>query len=150
MAGACSSEPTTAIGTIGAAGLEREPHEAVSEVLQLVALPDELVHAPDALGEGDDALVRLEQVDAVLARAHDRPGAHHRDVDPGDRRQPVLAHAADDARRLGLEHHRRADHRRVEGDLPGVVADQQHAPVREAVDAVRLDAEPVAIEERAS
>ena len=69
-------------------------------------------------------------------------------VQPGHRRQPVLAHAADDPRRLGLEDHRRPDHRRVDGDLSGVVRDQQHATLRQPVDAVGLDAEPVAIQER--
>jgi hypothetical protein len=117
------------------ARLEREPQEAVAEALQAIALRVELVHAADAFREHRDALAVLEHVDAVGGRADQRADARRRDAHPGKVRDPVLAHRARDARRIGLEQQRDAEHRRVEWQLSRVVGDDQHAPRRQVLDA---------------
>ena len=55
--------------------LEREPHEAEPELLQLVALREQLGDAAHALGEDENRLVVREQAAAVLGRADDLPAA---------------------------------------------------------------------------
>ena len=53
------------------AGLEREPHEAVAELGELVALRERLRDAARAFGEHQHRLVGREQAAAVLRRAGD-------------------------------------------------------------------------------
>ena len=55
--------------------------------------------------------------------------------------------AARDARRIGLEQQRDAEHRGVERQLARVVRDDEHAARRDALDAGGLDAEVVAVEQ---
>jgi hypothetical protein len=129
-------------------GLEREAQEAEAELLEDVALREALVHPTDALGKGDDRLLVLEEIDAVLRCPDHAPGAHHEDVEERQPRQPVLAHPAHDPRRIGLEEGGRADHRGIERDLPGVVADQEHPAGQQVLGAAGLDAEVVAVDQR--
>jgi hypothetical protein len=72
----------------------------------------------------------------------------HDDVQEGHVRQEELPHAAQHARRLGLEQRGEADHSGVERDLARVVADHQAAAHRQVLDPGVLDAEPVAVEDR--
>jgi hypothetical protein len=128
---------------------EREPHEAEPEAHQLVAVAIELVHAAHAFGKRRDALAVLEHLRAVVRRADHRAAARGCERDERQPWDPVLAHAARDARRLGFEQQRGLQHHRVERQLACVVRDHEHASGRHAVDVVRLDAEVVAVEQHA-
>ena len=121
-AGACSSAPMTAIGHDRRAGLEREPHEAVAELLQLVALRERLGDALGALGEDEDRLFVLEQAAAVLGRADDLAPAREQVRRERQRLHVALDHGAHDARRIVLEEHGAADADGVERQLARVVA----------------------------
>src|SRR5262245_44031973 len=76
------------------------------------------------------------------------PTAGHEDVEERQGGEPVLTHALQRARRIGLEHGCRPDHGGIDRDLPSVIADHEHAPRRQVLYAVRLHPEVVAVEER--
>ena len=132
-AGACSSAPMTAIGTIGVPGLEREPHEAEAELLQLVALRERLRDALGALGKDQDRLFVLEQAAAVLGRAGDLPPAREQVRDERQRLDVLLDHGAHDARRIVLEEQRAADaDARRTGSCPEWLETSSTRPLRDA------------------
>jgi hypothetical protein len=93
------------------------------------------------------ALAVLEHVGAVAGRPHQRAGARGRDAHPGQIRNPELAHGSRDARRIGLEQQRDAEHRAIERQLPRMVGDDEHAARRNLLDASGLDAEVIAVEQ---
>ena len=141
IAGACSSAPITATGTIGAPRLEREPHEALAELGELVALRERLADAARALGEHEHGLLGGEQAAAVLRRAGDLAPAREQVRRERHGRHEELDHRAHEARLRRLEEARAADHEAVERQLAGVVGDEDHAAARrDVLDAVTRSA----------
>src|SRR5579859_834704 len=133
----------------GRARLEREAHEAAAEVDERVALAKELRRAARALGEDHEHAVVLEQALGVLGQRSEVPGARRPRAHEGEAREELLGHPLREARRLELEEARRDDHRAVDGDAAGVVADDHRAAARRHVlDAARLDGEVPAVEGR--
>src|SRR6266568_2443838 len=134
-------------GHDGRVGLQREPHEAEPEVLQLVPLVKRLVQAANALREDEQRLVGGQQPAAVLGGPHHlaeaRIEARH-EREGGD---PLLDQRPRHARRVELDEEREPEHGRVEGELTGVVRDDEHPPVgRHPLDAVHLDPEVLSVQ----
>ena len=104
----CSSPPTTATGTIGRVGLDREAHEAEAELGQLVALVERLRDAARPLGEDEQRLALREQARRVLRHADHLTDAREEERHERQAERPLLDHRADEARRLGVHEQRRA------------------------------------------
>ena len=94
-------------------------------------------------------LVVLEELDAVLRCSDHRAGAVHEGAEEGELGEVVLGHPPHQAGRLRLQQHRHGEHGSVVGEgVASVIADQQHAAFGYTSDAMGLDAEPVAVEDR--
>lgn len=128
--------------------LERQAHEAETEVGELVALVEGLRDAAGALGEHDDRLVLLEEPARVVGRADDLTAAREEHRDEGELGRPALDHAAREARRVGVEHERGVEQHAVDRHLARVVRDDEAATRRHVMDASDLGAEIEAMKER--
>ena len=82
-AGACSSAPTTATGTIGVAVSSAMRMNPLPNSCRPVALVVRLVQAARSLREHHDRLARREQAAAILRRSHHLPDAREEGATKG-------------------------------------------------------------------
>ncbi len=148
--GAASSAPTTQTGTSFASGAHRCVDEAAAaEAPQPVAVLVELLGPLAALREDEHELLLVEEqpvdVGGMGGDAADLRDQHR---EAGIALEEVFDGDVERSRRRMLFADRPRDHRRVGGQRPGVVGDEQRAALGgDVLDPLDLCAEPVAIEE---
>ena len=123
--------------------------EAVAEAAQAIALAKRLGKRPHALGEGQDRSAAPEELLARGPATVDGADQSGRRAEHRQSHQPVVRHAVDEPRRLGVEEACRDDHGAVPGEhARAVVRDQQERAGGERLDPVALDPKVPAVEER--
>ena len=146
--GAASSLPRTAIGIIGHGGAQRG-----AERLEAVKRPQPVARAQHlrrtGLREREHELALVEEQAMEIGRMGvDAARLDEQHVEPGDAPEPPIGGEVDRSRTRSALADRLGDHRRIGGQRPGVVGDQQRGPVdRNARDPLDLDPEPVVVEE---
>ncbi len=135
-------------GNDGRSRLDREAHEAETELAELVALVERLRDAARAFGKHEERFVLLEEAPRVLRDADDLADAREEKRHERERLRPLLDHRADEARWLDVHEHRRADERAVDRNLPRVIRDQENASRGDGLGAEHLAPEIVPMKPR--